>query len=206
MQKTILNKIINYSYSKSSENKRKKLNSSLFIRPETENGPRPVSARPLPRAWARGPAADGRAAETARAVRPLRLLLVCLAGDRPQTVGSNPTAGKRPRRNKKPRPAGSPGNPNAIPFLPPVSHARASERRPWRPGEVGSTAAPPAGPLAGARAQPSGSAPPSSRLEVVHGPCAGSEWRPGPRAQLRNGDRRRPGSLVRPGERWRPRR
>ena len=35
-----------------------------------ENGPRPVSARPLPRAWARGPAADDRAAESARRGAP----------------------------------------------------------------------------------------------------------------------------------------
>ena len=71
------------------------------MRPETEkNGPRPVSARPLPRAWARGPAADGRAAETARAARPLGLLLAWLAGGRPQTVGSNPTAGRQSRSSK----------------------------------------------------------------------------------------------------------
>ena len=40
------------------------------MRPEMENGPRPVSARPLPRAWARGPAADDRAAESARRGAP----------------------------------------------------------------------------------------------------------------------------------------
>ena len=40
------------------------------MRPEMENGPRPVSARLLPRAWARGPAADDRAAESARRGAP----------------------------------------------------------------------------------------------------------------------------------------
>ena len=39
------------------------------MRPETKNGPRPVSARPLPRAWALGPTVNERAAETAH-VRP----------------------------------------------------------------------------------------------------------------------------------------
>jgi len=192
LQKTILNKIINYSYSKASENKRKKLNSSLFMRPETENSPRPVSARPLPRAWARGPAADGRAAETARAVRPLGLLLACLAGGRALTVGSNPTAGKHPQRNKSRDRPDLPETLRSFYSSLPVCHARASERRPWRPGEVGSTAAPPAGPLAGARAQPSGSAPPSSGLVVVHGPCAGSAWRTRPRARMCDVERRRP--------------
>jgi len=42
----------------------------------------------------------GRAAETARAARPLGLLLAWLAGGRPQTVGSNPTAGRQSRSSK----------------------------------------------------------------------------------------------------------
>ena len=58
------------------------------------------AGHPARRAWARSPAANGRAAETARAARPLGLFLACLAGGRPQTVGSNPTAGRQSRSSK----------------------------------------------------------------------------------------------------------
>ena len=53
------------------------------MRPETEKRPTARFRAAAPPAWARGPAADGRAAETARAVSPLGLLLACF-GRRPR--------------------------------------------------------------------------------------------------------------------------
>ena len=95
------------------------------MRPETGKQPTARFRAAAPPAWARGPAADGRAAETARAARPLGLLLAWLAGGRPQTVGSNPTAGRQSRSSKTG--GASPQNPNRPFLLPlPVSHAPAS--------------------------------------------------------------------------------
>ena len=137
---------------------------SRAARSHPRQGSRPSSQRPGRRIGSAG--------------RPRLALLGCFwsasAGGRALTVGSNPTAGKRPQQNKS---RGRPDLPETLAQLYsslPVCHARASERRTWRPGEVGSAAAPPDGPLAGARAQPSGSAPPSSGLVVVPGLCAGS--------------------------------
>ena len=128
-------------------------------------GPNDLSAgsgRSAP-AWAHGPTADGRAANSARRGAPLRPLGPKASPIRTgaiSAVHADRTAGRCSRRNKTVwRPVPHP-NPNHFALLPRFFRARPAAL--WAEETTGAAVTP----FAGARALPCGSAPPSSGLAV----------------------------------------